>query len=148
MFSTRLWLILLPVAIGVTGGCVIDLGVGRRRAPTATEIVAPLPRRVPADGSTIAEIDAVGLLLSESRKREAYVDLARRPDLSAEAQVRLVAAARDRLLSPSAKEEVILSLIGNPEFCGESKAMILNNLRMFLTDSAKARVLAAIRNRD
>jgi hypothetical protein len=100
----------------------------------------------PVDG-TIAEIDAVGKLMLESNKRQGYENIAVRDNLSPEAQIHLVKAVFDNLTLESSKENILLTLIGNPSFSPVSERAILKRLNKLKLESNKRDILNAISKR-
>jgi len=99
------------------------------------------------DDDTIAEIEAVGKLLFDSDREQAYKRIAARQGLSAEAQVHLVEAVLGRLSFDNAKEDVLLKLIENPDFCSDAEQTILEKLDKLAFPSSKKRILKAISDR-
>ncbi len=96
--------------------------------------------------TTIAEIDAVGSLKSDSAKLEGFKAIAGRQELLKEAQAYMVRPVAKKVFSSSAKEEILITLINNPNFCLEAKKEILFNLNK-LAEENKINVLRAINNR-
>ena len=96
--------------------------------------------------TTIAEIDAVGSLKSDSAKLEGFKAIAEREKLLREAQAYMVRPVAKKVFSSSAKEEILITLINNPNFCLEAKKEILFNLNK-LAEENKINVLRAINNR-
>ncbi len=96
--------------------------------------------------TTIAEIDAVGRLKSDSAKLEGFKAIAGREELMKEAQAYMVRPVAKKVFSSSAKEEILITLINNPNFCLEAKKEILFNLNK-LAEENKINVLRAINNR-
>jgi hypothetical protein len=96
--------------------------------------------------TTIAEIDAVGSLKSDSAKLEGFKAIAGRERLLREAQAYMVRPVAKKVFSSSAKEEILITLINNPNFCLEAKKEILFNLNK-LAEENKINVLRAINNR-
>lgn len=97
--------------------------------------------------ATIVEIDAVGKLSFDSERKEGYERIARRQGLSPGAQVHLVEAALGKLSFDNAKEELLLTLIENPSFCGAAERKILESIDRLAFESAKKKVLKAISDR-
>ena len=97
--------------------------------------------------TTIAEIDAVGSLKSDSAKLEGFKAIAGREKLLREAQAYMVRPVVKKVFSSSAKEEILITLINNPNFCLEAKKEILFNLNK-LAEENKINVLRAINNRE
>lgn len=96
--------------------------------------------------TTMAEIDAVGSLKSDSAKLEGFKAIAGREKLLREAQAYMVRPVAKKVFSSSAKEEILITLINNPNFCLEAKKEILFNLNK-LAEENKINVLRAINNR-
>jgi hypothetical protein len=96
---------------------------------------------------TIAEIDAVGKLSFDSDREQGYERIAAREGLSAEAQVHLVEAALGRLSFDNAKEDVLLTLIENPDFSRAAERAILEKLDKLAFPSSKNKILKAISDR-
>ena len=105
------------------------------------------PRTHLPDDETITEIDAVGKLPFDSDRKQGYERIAAREGLSAEAQVHLVEAALGKLAFDNAKEEVLLTLIKNPDFSSEAERTILEKLDRLAFSSSKKKVLKAISDR-
>lgn len=99
------------------------------------------------DDETIAEIDAVGKLSFDSDREQGYQRIAAREGLSPEAQVHLVEAALGRLSFENAKEDVLLTLIENPDFSRAAERTILEKLDKLTFASSKKRILKAISDR-
>ena len=104
------------------------------------------PAGLPTDDA-IAEIDAVGKLSFESDRKQAYERIAAREGLSDESQVHLVEAMLDKLTFDNAKEEVLLTLIENPDFCSDAERIILEKLDKLAFASSKKRILKAMSDR-
>ena len=96
---------------------------------------------------TIAEIDAVGKLSFDSDREQGFERIAAREGLSAEAQVHLVEAALGRLSFDNAREDVLLTLIGNPDFSRAAERAILEKLDKLAFASSKNKILKAISDR-
>ena len=99
------------------------------------------------EDDTIAEIDAVGKLSFDSDRKQGYERIAARQGLSAEAQVHLVEAALGRLSFDNSKEDVLLTLIENPDFSSTAERTILEKLDKLAFPSSKKRILKAISDR-
>ena len=104
------------------------------------------PVCAPAD-ETIAEIDAVSKLSFDSDRKQGYKRIAERTELRADAQVYLVEAVFEKLSFDNAKEEVLLTLIGNPSFCRAAEQAILEGLDRLAFENSKKRILKAISER-
>ena len=98
-------------------------------------------------GAPIAEIDAVGKLSFDSERKAGYERIARREGLSSKAQVYLVKAVLDKLSFDNAKEQVLLTLISNPDFSGAAEREILENIDRLAFESSKKKILKAISDR-
>ena len=93
---------------------------------------------------TIAEIDAVSKLAFDNDKGEGYKRIAARVGISPDAQVYLVEATFAKLVFENAKEDVLLTLIGNPSFSEAAEQAILENLDRLPFDNTKQKILRAI----
>ena len=118
------------------GGCFVIVDEETR---------GPRPHR--PDDETIAEIDAVGKLPFDSDREQGYKRIAERQGLSPEAQVHLVEAALGRLSFDNAREDVLLTLIGNPDFSRAAERAILEKLDRLAFSSSKKKILKAISDR-
>lgn len=96
--------------------------------------------------TTMAEIEAVGSLKSDSAKLEGFKAIAGREKLLSQAQAYMVRPVVKKVFSSSAKEEILITLINNPNFCLEAKKEILFNLNK-LAEENKINVLRAINKR-
>jgi hypothetical protein len=120
------------------GGCVVVVNEETREPKGRSHL--------PAD-QTIAEIDAVSKLSFESDRKQGYKRIAQRQGLCAEAQVHLVETALSKLAFDSAKEEVLLALIENPDFSHTAEQVILEDLNKLAFESSKKKILEAISKR-
>jgi hypothetical protein len=100
----------------------------------------------PAD-VTIAEIDAVSKLSFASERKEGYERIAAREGLAARAQVRLIEAILDNLAHDSAKQEVLLTLIANPDFSSAAEREVLEQIDRLAFESSKRKILKAMSDR-
>jgi len=116
------------------GGCDVFVGEETRRTRTSS-------------GATIAEIDAIGKLSFDSERKAGYERIAAREGLGAAAQVHLVEAVLDRLSFDNAKEQVLLALIVNPDFCSAAEREILERIDNLAFESSKKNILKAISDR-
>jgi hypothetical protein len=97
--------------------------------------------------ATIAEIDAVSKLHSDSGKFEGFKVIAAREELRSKAQVHLVKPVYEGLYSELDAEEVLLVLINNPGFSCDAKLAVLRRLDNFSSESGRMRILKAINER-
>jgi len=134
--NRRLLVVGLFVSAICLGGCVVIVDEETR---------GPRPHR--PDDDTIAEIDAVGKLSFDSDRKQGYERIAAREGLSAEAQVHLVEEALGRLSFDNAKEDVLLTLIENPDFSRAAELTILEKLDKLAFASSKKKILKAISDR-
>ena len=118
------------------GGCIVIVDEETRG-----------PRAYSPDDETITEIDAVGKLSFDSDRKQGYERIAAREGISAEAQVHLVEAALGKLSFDNAKEDVLLTLIENPDFSSAAERTILEKLDKIAFSSSKKRFLKAISDR-
>lgn len=121
------------------GGCIVIVDE-ETRGPSG-------PRAYSPDDETITEIDAVGKLSFDSDRKQGYERIAAREGISAEAQVHLVGAALGKLSFDNAKEDVLLTLIENPDFCRVAERTILEKLDRLAFSSSKKNILKAISDR-
>ena len=124
----------LVVLMLCAGGCDVFVGDETRRTRAGS-------------GATIAEIDAVTRLSFDSERKTGYESIAAREGLGAAAQVHLVEAVLDRLSFDNAKEQVLLTLIENPDFCRAAKREILERIDSLAFESSKKKILKAINDR-
>lgn len=124
----------LFVSVLWVGGCIVFVGEETRGHRESSD-------------ATIAEIDAVGKLSFDSERKKGYERIAAREGLGAAAQVHLVEAVLDKLSFDSAKEEVLLTLIANPSFCGAAERAILERIDRLAFENSKRNVLKAISDR-
>lgn len=125
----------------ILGGCLEDIGAGYNDLTEGwfvedTELAA-----------TIAEIDAVSKLHSDSGKYEGFKAIAGRESLRAEAQVHLVKPVFSSLYSESDKEDVLMTLINNPSFSCAAKLAIVRRLDNLSSEGSKMAILKAINKR-
>ena len=137
--NRRLLVIGLLVLAICLGGCLVIVDEETREPGGSWDY--------PPDDDTIAEIDAVGKLPFDSDRKQGYERIASRQGLSPEAQVHLVDAALSKLSFDNAKEEVLLTLIKNPDFSGEAERTILEKLDRLAFSSSKKKILKAISDR-
>jgi len=97
--------------------------------------------------ATIAEIDAVSRLHSDSGKYEGFKAIAGRRTLRTQAQVHLVKPVFKNLYSESDKADVLLTLINNSSFSCACKLAILRRLDNLSSESGKMTILKAINQR-
>lgn len=116
------------------GGCFVLVDEETRRARGGSD-------------ATIAEIDAVGELSFDSERKKGYERIAERQGLSPGAQVHLVEAVLGKLSFDNAKEQVLLTLIENPDFCSAAEREILERIDRLAFESSKKKVLKAISRR-
>jgi hypothetical protein len=102
--------------------------------------------RVPSD-VVIQEIDAAGKLSFDPHRRDAYMRIAKRPDLHDEAQVHLVSAVFDNLSFEPMKRDVLMALISNPCFSPAGRQAILSQLDRLDFEPTKTEILEAISRR-
>jgi hypothetical protein len=94
--------------------------------------------------SIVQAIATISRLDSNSTKRRYYLAIAKRSDLDEKGQVCLVNAVFDNLFSDSAMEEVLITLIQNPQFSDAGRNAITSHSDGFFSDSSKKRILAAL----
>jgi len=131
--------IMVLAALWLTG-CMVVVHEDKRH-PRKPDVIY-----VPADG-VIEEIDAVGKLSFEPHKRDAYMRIAKRPDLHDEAQEHLVSAVFDNLSFEPWKRDVLMALISNPSFGPAGRQAILSQLDRLSFEPYKRDILEAISRR-
>ena len=124
----------LVVSMLCVGGCTVFVGEETRRTRGGSE-------------ATIAEIDAIGKLSFDSERKKGYEHIAARDGLTAAAQVHLVEAVLGKLSFDNAKEQVLVTLIENPDFSGGAEREILERIDRLAFESSKKNVLKAISDR-
>ena len=125
----------LVVSVLCVGGCVVFVSEETRRTRGGSD-------------ATIAEIDAVGKLSFDSERKDGYERIAERQGLSPGAQVHLVEAVLGKLSFDNAKEQVLLTLIENPDFCSVAEREILERIDRLAFESSKKKILKAISDRE
>jgi len=131
-----------------TTGCVVSVGGGSRR-PTKTHKPHD---RTPCTGredqsATMAEIDAVNRLISDTHKRDRLNSIANRKCLAPATQVHLINSVF-KLISESSKVDVLLTLIKNPCFSCKAKIVIIEKLHGLISESHKMKILDAMDKRN
>ena len=106
MRTAILSVLVIGLVVGMCG-CVVSIGgdcskCGKRAIVEGGEMTA-----------TMAEIEALGSLISEGSKADGYMALAQRGDLSEAERICLLKAVEDNLISDSSKEEILMVLIQN-----------------------------------
>ena len=124
----------LVVSMLCVGGCTVFVGEETRAHRAGSE-------------ATIAEIDAIGKLSFDSERKKGYERIAAREGLTAAAQVHLAEAVLSKLSFDSAKEQVLLTLIENPDFCSAAEREILERIDALAFESSKKKILKAISDR-
>lgn len=117
--------------------------------PVVAKVVTPKEVDPEAEYLSQSIIDTIGLvgeMDSNSTKRRLYIDIAKRDDIDAKAQVCLVNAVFDNLFSETAMEDVLITLIQNEKFSEEGREAIASRAEDFFTDSSKQRILSALAN--
>lgn len=134
----------LVISVGfvtILAGCLEDIGTAYNDL-TKGWFVEDTPL-----AATIAEIDAVSRLRSDSAKFEGFKAIAAREGLTTEAQAHLVKPVYESLYSDSDSEAVLLMLINNPGFSSAAKLAILKHLDKFASEKSRIRVVRAINDR-
>ena len=138
MPERRILFVFVLIALLTFGnGCMFMLGHGYPHNDTMEENDREAEMQ-------ILHIDAVKKLMSQSGRHDSYRKIAGRKDLREPAQVHLVKNVFIHLISPSAKEDVLLTLIKNPNFGYEAEKEILNSLNKIISQSSRKRILDAI----
>lgn len=129
------------LAVLMLGGCLEDISAGYNDLTEGWFVEDT------GLAATIAEIDAVGKLHSDSGKYEGFKAIAGRQPLRSEAQVHLVKPVFKSLYSESDKEDVLVTLIDNPSFSCAAKLAILRRLDNLSSQGSKMAILKAINER-
>ena len=140
MPERRIFFVFVLIALLTIGsGCTFMLGYKRPHNDTMEE-------NDREDEVQILHIDAVNKLISQSDKHDSYRKIAGRKNLREPAQVHLVKNVFTHLISQSAREDVLLTLIKNPNFGYEAEKEILNSLNKLISQSSRKRILDAIQD--
>ena len=131
--------VMILAALWLTG-CTVVVHE-QRRHPRKPDVVC-----VSADG-TIEEINAIGKLSFDPHRRDAYMRIAKRPELSDAAQVHLVKAVFENLSFEPMKRDVLMALISNPCFSPAGRQAILSQLDRLSFEPTKTEILEAISRR-
>ena len=122
-------------------GCMVVVHEDKRHLPHEPDVIY-----VPADG-VIEEINAAGKLSFDPHRRDAYMRIAKRPELSDAAQVHLVKAVFKNLSFEPMKRDVLMALISNPCFSPAGRQAILTQLDRLSFEPTKTEILEAISRR-
>ena len=136
----ELWVAFVAVSTVLIAGCAVIISE-REKYPDDTRV------EYGSLDEEIDEIDAVSKMAFDSDRREGYKRIAARQGLTEPAQVYLVEAVFDNLSFESAKEDVLLTLIGSPGFGGAAEQAILQRLGELNFESDKRKILKAISER-
>lgn len=93
--------------------------------------------KIGAEDVVIAEIEAIRMVRSQVDRQHLYMSMAGRGGLSGFAQVRLVGAVFSQLKGNSAKEEVLVELVGNVDFACSAKMTMLEKLKKLRPESRR-----------
>jgi len=132
-----LWLVGLVAALVCIGGCALIITDESKRPDDVR-------REYPTADETIYEIDAVSRLSFDSDRHQGYKRIATRVGLSDAAQAYLAGAVFDSLSFDSAKEDVLVTLIGNPAFGFAAEGVILQRLDELSFEGTKRKILKMI----
>lgn len=123
------------------GGCLEDISTGYN------DLTEGLFVEDTSLAATIAEIDAVAKLRSDSGKYEGFKAIAGREPLRSEAQVHLVKPVFKSLYSEPDKADVLVTLINNSNFSCACKLAILRRLDNLSSEGGKMAILKTINER-
>lgn len=130
----------LVIAAGVCG-CIEEVSDG------VNEFTGGLFESNVKAEATIAEINAVAKLKSDATMEEGFKTVAARKGISIAAQVHLVDPVINKLYYETAKVDVLLLLVNNPDFSHQAKKKILGRLDKLKSESSRAAILKAINAR-
>lgn len=103
----------------------------------------PLPR---SENEVVSVIESISKMESNSTKRRLYIAIAKRDDLTDNAQVALVNSVFDTLFSETAMEDVLITMIQNKNFSSAGNNAIVKRVDDFFSESSKKRILSALPN--
>ena len=138
----KLWIALGMCAVLPMTGCVIVADGDEVKEGW----IADSSRKVEIE-ATMAEIDAVADLKSDSAKYEAFKVIATRDTLPPKAQAHLVKPVIEKLYAPADKMDVLLTLIANPAFSNTAKKELLAHLKRIEPEQNRLAILKAINTR-
>lgn len=96
---------------------------------------------------TTDEIDAGGAMNFDSSRVEVLQSIAARRHLTPIEQQHLVCVAVNRLQFDDSREQVLNTLIDNPDFSQYAKSEILQNINKLKFDSSRTQVIKRMENR-
>jgi hypothetical protein len=135
------------VAVGCAAilcGCISVTRHERTPMPPQPQVGIPGDA---SDVATLAEIDAAARFTFDSDKVDILQDIARRPNLSPEAQIRMVRVACSALTFDSSKVDLLTAIVKGPSFCEPVRHAIVSQLECLTFDSSKSSVLRAVSHR-
>lgn len=107
----------------------------------------PLVTAEREDASTAAEIAAIGKLDFENNRLAAFINIARRANLSPASQVRLVEATFNNLDFENNKITLLQEIIKQPSFSEQVRAAILTRLSSLSFENNRMTILALLNQR-
>ncbi len=113
----------------------------------AEQAVAQAMAQPGSDQATLAEIDAAARLSFENNRASLLEQIATRPTLSPEAQVRLVEVIFRSLSFENTRLGLLQKLIANPSFSPAAKQAILNGLNNLSFENNRQAILEAMGRR-
>lgn len=108
------------------------------------KVVSPPPSSAGSEDITIREIDTVSRLAFADNQAAGLKNIARREDLSPEAQVHLVDVTFKRLAFEDMKVDVLITLIKNPNFSEEARSAIIDRINRLAFEGNRMEVLEAL----
>ncbi|MDH4238288.1 MAG: hypothetical protein OEW48_01870 [Phycisphaerae bacterium] len=139
MKRVLLYPVMILAAIWFTG-CTVVVHEERRH-PRKPDVIC-----VPAD-VVIEEINAAGKLSFEPHRRDAYMRIAKRPNLHDAAQEHLVNSVFNNMSFEPWKRDVLMALISNPCFSPAGRQTILTQLDRLSFEPYRRDILEAISRR-
>lgn len=125
---------------------VTQVQVMSDRVESVINVIPEKPQNQTSDNDVVSVIEAISKIESNSTKRRLYIAIAKRDDLNDQGQIALVNSAFDTLFSETAVEDVIITMIQNPNFSDAGKEAIIKRVDDFFSDSSKKRILGALPN--
>lgn len=129
---------LILLALCFASGCLVIVGGKTSHTHTSVPTEEAAPDRI------ISEIDAVCKLDFEGHKKQRFVKMAGREDLSCAGQEYLAVQSLKHLDFEPSKVDVLLALIANPSFCDETGTVIVRHIDALDFEPSKMKVLNAL----
>jgi len=126
----------LCISVLFAGGC----GSNSKQALSRDDSVS----LTDAPDRTLYEIDIASRLRFDADRQKAFKAIASRPGLSETVQMHLIQAVFDHLAFESAKQDVLLTIIRNPDFNSKVRRAILGKIDTLVFENDREKILRAI----